>query len=296
MRRLEVTAAGRWFLAFTIIMGVTALGSSNNVLYLLEALLLGSLLVSGILSERIIYQLSVEFIRRPATAGEPVSDRIRVRNTGRFAHYCVEVGEWRQGRFYPVAFIPVIAPREERVIAASLTLPARGIHRWDGVAVATAFPFGFARKVYVMKEPGERLVWPRRERRDAERDMHESGSKNRAGHQFAEGEVRPMTHEDDARGVVWTLSAKGSQWMVRSRRAEDRSPELALDLRCEAGEEFEKKIVRAASPFFVTHTEQDSSTLLLIESSGRRKIIGRKRVLDTLATIRAEGRAEGKAS
>src|SRR4051812_25592145 len=97
MRRLQITIAGRWFLALTIALGVVSLASGNNVIYLIESLLLSGLILSGILSERAISGLTVDIIRKPALAGAPNRDLVRVKNRKKHPIFCVEIGEWRNG-------------------------------------------------------------------------------------------------------------------------------------------------------------------------------------------------------
>src|SRR5262245_9769047 len=108
MRRLQILPSGRWYLALTLGLGIAALSTANNVLYLVESLLLSGIILSGILSERTVLALRCERIKGKAIAGETSGDTFRVTNTRRFTVFCVQVGEWKQGQFIPLFYIPRI--------------------------------------------------------------------------------------------------------------------------------------------------------------------------------------------
>jgi uncharacterized protein (DUF58 family) len=105
-----------------------------------------------------------------------------------------------------------------------------------------------------------------------------------------EGEVRPMNHDDDMRSVVWTLSARGEQLMVRMRATERSMTGLMLDLRAEPGAGFERSVSELASLIYAAPAaDAESVTLTLVGPGGRRTIHGRSRVLDLLATVQPMG-------
>jgi uncharacterized protein (DUF58 family) len=291
-RRLEVTYAGYWYTALTIGIGVVALLSGNNVLYLIESLLLSGMIFSGVLSERAISAVNVEILRSPVIAGEPARDRVRITNRRRFPVFCIEVGEWRGRRFERVAFAARIGPRSSVLLPSSAIIADRGLHRWERVAVATRYPFAFARKIRFVEGPGERLVWPGREggaSADRSASSHAAGS--RGGDDFAEGEVRPLTPDDDYKGVVWTLSAKGGDTYVRTRKSEQKSPEVRIDLRAAPGVEFEQNVRIAAQPFHRQSNGDGSGSglLIVLDHDGRRVVRGRFQILNWLALTKAVG-------
>lgn len=291
MRRLSITVAGRWYVALTIGLGVAALASGNNVVYLIESLMLSGLIFSGILSERTVAAIEIETIRAQAVAGEECSDRIRVRNTSRAPIFCVEIDEWHDKKYQPLAYVPRIEPHGSVVVPAGRAFAQRGSHRWDGYAVATSYPFGFARKIRIEKESGSRLVWPARlgMRHGDHRDAH--GERQAfAGTDVAEAEVRPYVIGDDPRLIVWTLSARGTEPMVRLRRRNQGSATATLDLRQGSGEAFENAIREAARQFHEQETEGEA-VLTLVGRRGTRKVRGRKQALDQLALIEPEGAA-----
>jgi uncharacterized protein (DUF58 family) len=301
MRRLEVTFAGYWYTALTIALGVVALMSANNVLYLIESLLLSGMIFSGVLSERSVAALEIEFRRSPAQAGSAHYDTVRVKNRSRFTLFCVEIGEWREDGFFCSAYLPRIEPRAELLVSSRMEFRQRGVHRWQGIAVATSYPFGLARKVRILGGPGERLIWPERALSHAIHTASgEQGARGRVGQEFSEGEVRAYTYEDDCRSIVWTLSEKGMGPMVRTRKSKQAHSRVVLDLRAEPGQEFEAAVVRAAQPFYRSHYSsggrqavQDAaqdleSSLIIVDDTGNRVFQGKVPALNQLAIVQAK--------
>jgi len=286
IRKLELSKSGKWYVVLTIGLGVTALATGNNVIYFIESLLLAGLILSGVLSEQAISSTRVEFLRVQARAGQPTQDWVVVTNQSRLPLFCIEIGEWNGGKFKPMAFVPKIEPRDTARAKSDQILPERGVHRWDGFAISTSMPFGFARKTKVVKIPGERLVWPAAEKslENAPPKLDSTIGRRSTESDVVEGEIRPYDLSDDARMIVAKLSARGSGPMVRNRRPVLEEPEILLDVRGPGGSGFEKKVRETAASFYRT----DRADLVVIHRNGRRKYSGTKHALNTLALVQAE--------
>jgi uncharacterized protein (DUF58 family) len=288
VRRLEISRSGKWYIALTIALGVTALASGNNAIYLMESLLLAGLILSGVLSERQVSAVRIEFRRLQARAGEPTEDWIIVRNESKKTLFCLEVGEWNRARFQSLAFFAKIRAGETVRARSSQIVARRGIYRWDGFAIATHYPFGFARKIKVVKIPGERVVWPApigiRRRRDTE-PTGERGARNREM-DVVDGEIRKYDWTDDARLILANQSIRGAGAMVRNRRPVLKEPEVQLDLRVVGGEPFEASVRTASAVFYRSET----ADLVLVHAKGRKKVTGKQAALTALALAVPEGR------
>jgi uncharacterized protein (DUF58 family) len=289
MRRLEVTFAGYWYTALTIGLGVVALISGNNVLYLIESLLLSGMIFSGVLSERTVSSVEFELRKGEAVAKAVVQDVIWLRNRSKWTLFCVEIGEWREEGFVCAVFIPRIKPMSEIQVRSKLEYSQRGIHRWNGLAVATSYPFGLARKIRVLSKPGERLVWPE----DSSSKSRSSGDivqgiGVKVGHEYSEGEVRAYTYEDDCRDIIWTLSEKGMGPLVRPRKSGQINLRAVLDLRTEPGPEFETAVLQAAQVFY--RQADSEGSLIVIDEGGSRSFQGKVSSLNFLAIVNAKPR------
>jgi len=286
IRKLDVTRSGKWYIALTIALGVTALASGNNAIYLIESLLLAGLILSGIQSERQVSAVRVEFIRVQAKAREATSDWIVVHNEDRRTLFCLEIGEWKNGVFHTLAFFPKIRGLETVRTRSTQEIPRRGTYRWDGFAIATSYPFGFARKIKVVRKPGERVIWPTpisTRRKNGSDPVGERGNRN-PEIDVVEGEIRKYEWTDDARMIVANQSLRGLGSMVRNRRPVLKEPEIVLDLRKECGDAFENSVRKAASHFY----QAENADLILLNAHGRKKVIGKQAALTALALAEPE--------
>lgn len=286
IRRLEITRAGKWYIALTIILGVTALASANNAIYLMESLLLSGLILSGLQSEKQISSVKIEFLRVQAKAGEPTTDWVIVKNDAKKSLFCLEIGEWRDGKFYTLAFFQKIRGKETVRTQSKQEIRKRGTHRWDGFAVATSFPFGFARKIKVVRRPGERIVWPSPLpilKNDGDHQTGQRGNRN-SEIEVVEGEIRKYDWTDDARMIVANQSFRGLGPMVRNRRPILKEPEIVLDIRQNPGEGFELAIRKASTAFY----QSENADLVILQGKGRKKIIGKQAALTALALLEPE--------
>ena len=104
-RRLKFTREGKFFLGITFGVGFAAINTGNNLLFLMLGLLLALMLVSGVMSELSLRELTV--VRRlpmRAQVGRPHLVEIEVFNhKGRVPSYAIEVEDLREIRPPPGA-------------------------------------------------------------------------------------------------------------------------------------------------------------------------------------------------
>jgi uncharacterized protein (DUF58 family) len=81
----EVTKAGVVYVLVTLVIGIAALNTGNNLLYIVVAAMLAAILVSGIVSALVLRSLELD-VRLPehVFAGRPVVGRVALRNPRRF--------------------------------------------------------------------------------------------------------------------------------------------------------------------------------------------------------------------
>src|SRR6187455_1946398 len=92
-RRLRLTREGRFFIIITIGIGLAAVNTGNNLLYLLLGWMLSTIIASGILSESTLRKLKVER-RAPAQvfANRPFLMEVAIENPKKhWSSYSVEV-------------------------------------------------------------------------------------------------------------------------------------------------------------------------------------------------------------
>src|SRR5438132_8780531 len=99
-RSLRLAPEGLRFLLLTLSMGVAALNTGNNLLYLLLAMMLSLIVMSGILSEHCLKNLIVRRTIPPHIfAGRPAMAAFSVRNgKGRFPSFSLGVMDVADGK------------------------------------------------------------------------------------------------------------------------------------------------------------------------------------------------------
>jgi uncharacterized protein (DUF58 family) len=81
----EVTKAGVVYVLVTLVIGIAALNTGNNLLYIVVAAMLSAILVSGVVSALVLRGLELEVcLPEHVFAGRPVVGRIVLRNPRRF--------------------------------------------------------------------------------------------------------------------------------------------------------------------------------------------------------------------
>lgn len=272
-RRLELSTAGKWFVGFTILLGVVAIYSSNNVIYLLESLLLSCLIFSGVISEYTVSRIQVRREVRETFANSPSRDLWVLKNPTIFPLYCIEVGEVKEGNFQSLAFCVFLPGRSEVRVTSSQIFSERGRYDWNGIGVATSFPFGFAKKIRVDIVPGSRIIWP-----EISNDKGIVPKESRSEFEVVDGELEEIEPWGDIRKIHWPSSGKSNRYFSRPYRPAKSADEIELSL--ENRNQWEKEISKTA--FFF---QRGGRTLILRNGSRSQKISGKVRVMDTLALL-----------
>jgi uncharacterized protein (DUF58 family) len=270
-RKIQISTGGKWFLLFTVLLGVAAINSGNNVIYLIESLLLSALLFSGILSEFTVSRAGLRRVPSQAVAGELTRDLLLIENRSWFPLYCVEAGEWRGGEWHPLGFALIVPPRSELRLHSGQRLEKRGRHAWDALAVATSFPFGFARKIRILASGGSRIVWPA-----AEPSAGFGG--DRGEWDWESGEIEEVEPWEDISRLHWPTTARSGRPMARTRRRQPAADEAELDL--DISGDLEEKIRRASG-----RLQADARRLAIKEDGRVRRIEGARLALDELALM-----------
>jgi uncharacterized protein (DUF58 family) len=235
-RTLRVTRAGRTYLVLTFGIGLGALNTGNNLLYLLLGVQLATIVASGILSEASLRGLHVRRLGAEAPhAGEPFVYRWGI-SRRRGISFALTLSE-AQPDLEGSATLTILPPGSEVVVRGRLTAPRRGPYPLLGVRVTTTFPLGLFKKGRLLELPGELLVYPRRVPAPLTELPREGGFGDQPARRFRrEGDgdaagLRPLRDGEDARRVHWLKSASGGQLLRVERDAEEtRSVMLHLDV------------------------------------------------------------------
>ncbi len=130
----DVTRAGIIYALVTLVIGIAALNTGNNLLYIVVAAMLAAILVSGIVSAWVLRWLELD-VRLPEHlfAGRPVLGRIVLHNPR---------------RFLPSFSIRVVSARKKR---------KKPVKQWQWESTTFAFPFNRPSEQQWLRLPDRRL-------------------------------------------------------------------------------------------------------------------------------------------
>ncbi|MGB8331720.1 MAG: DUF58 domain-containing protein [Polyangiales bacterium] len=221
-RQFRLTREGRAFLFVTLGVGLAAVNTANNLLYLVLGLLLSLLLVSGVLSDLALWKLQIKRIlpTRLFAGTRALVDVTAINEKRWLSSVSVEAIEELEGvETKPVRFLRV-APGGSEVASYGFEAKRRGIVELGTMRVITRYPFGLIEKGYTTFLPDEVVVFPRlldqiaapavRPMPGDTAPMHRTGR----GSEFA-GSVRFFREGDEARDIHWKRTASRGDLVVR---------------------------------------------------------------------------------
>lgn len=305
--RLRLRAGGAVFCLGTVLIGLAAIDSDNNILLILFGLCLGAILVSLLSGWRTLRGLSISRLAPDiAVAGQPMELRYTVTNhrgwwPAREIHVCEIFGPHPPAA-KPETYIPFLRGGEAVTLTAPALSKRRGRIVLSCIQVSTSFPFGIFVKVIRHRAEDEIIVFPTLGRlrgnpleRSKLADAADGGAmlvRGRGDDEFYG--LREYRQGDNPRRIHWRRSAHTGQLMIREM-ARTRDPQLwcVIDTRIDpADAEQREKLettISAAATVICDVLEQGTRVglicsgdplLVLPPGAGRHR---RKRLLRELA-------------
>lgn len=294
---IRITKVGLWYLVLTILVAVPAANTGNNALYLVEAFLLGLLVVSGLASRQNLRRLDLVF--EPPTeiyAKQPFSLRYEVHNRGRFmSRRLLVVAGMGEGKPRLIPHIPVEGTHRGLL---EMQVEQRGIHRVPHLHFSSIFPLGLFRKGLRYRIDLEFLVYPEIDTSGIV-SVEQLGGEGElpsidAGAGYDLLSLRRFREGDDRRGIHWKQTARTGN-LIFMERAADRGRRLSIQLDNAVGKltdtddaaRFERMVSRAAT--VAHHCLRNDYEVELITRSGLvpfgRGGLHRRRILEHLALL-----------
>jgi uncharacterized protein (DUF58 family) len=247
--RYRITRGGLLFTLAVLLVAAAAILSANNLMYLILATMMSTLLVSGFISRLCLAGLELDLILpEHISAGRAARAKLFVRNLkGWMPSFSIQVTGVPEralaalGRplersailtmpvYFPV--IPGGAMLEESV---DVKFDRRGTQRQNSFVFTTRFPFGFLDKIARVTLPREVLVYPNIEPQPGFAELLTAIVGEIETHMVGLGRdfyrIRPYEAFESARHLDWKASAHTGDLQVREfAREQERAVEVFLD-------------------------------------------------------------------
>jgi len=251
-RQLKTTRIGKIYIALSVGVGIAALNTGNNLLYLMLGLLLSFIVSSGILSELNIRHLTLSrILPSNPRAGEECIVLYEIQISKGFA-FAIEIHE--KNELFPAkAFLASINNEHPAIVTAKCNAPRRGPLKLGDIQVSTCFPFGLFIKTRSFHVPETLLVLPKPIhihpkviQASSQKLFNGSLNSNPNSHKNGSGDVWgivDLPEGNDAKHIHWLKSATTGKLMQMMREPEnshvyrlqlEASSSLSvLDRRCE---------------------------------------------------------------
>ncbi|HWM91483.1 MAG TPA: DUF58 domain-containing protein [Thermoanaerobaculia bacterium] len=228
---IRITTVGLWYVLLSIVVAIAATNTGNNSLYMVMAVVLAVLILSGILSRENVRGLEIElqppgevFANRPFSVGFTLKSRSRL-----FPRWFLLFTVSRSAQPMLVPFLP----KQGRSVGhLEMMIQKRGHHRFPHAHVSSLFPFGFFRKGVRYPVDLDLLVFPEvfeagaMNRPEAVHQMGEDASR-RAGWGHGLHSLRQFRQGDDPRSIHWKQTARTGS-LVYMERESEQSRRLAI--------------------------------------------------------------------
>jgi len=229
--RFRLTREGWVYISGVFLLGLAALNTGNNLLFLILSALLAGILMSGVLSTIVLTgnELEIE-LPEQIFAGQPALAMLTLHNRKEtLPSFSLRVNPDSKQEVQPVFSDPVYFPYVPRNSQArqrvELLFPRRGLYRQDAFVLQTRFPFGFLEKWRKVDSPVEALVYPPVEPTEEFYEILpmvsgevESVHRGRGHDLYA---IRDYQNADSARHVDWKATARTGELKVREFARED---------------------------------------------------------------------------
>jgi len=213
-----------------------AVVSANNLLFLILATMMATLLISGLVSRLCLAGLELDFhVPEHIPAGRSVPAKLYVRNhKWLMPSFSIRVEPLRAAGLEAGVYFPLIPAGSTVEETVRVRFPARGAYRENGFAFSTTFPFGFLEKIARVTLRREVIVYPSVDPQPGFDDLLAGIAGEIETHYRGLGRdfyrIRPYEAFESARDLDWKASAKTGALQIREfAREQEQTVEVFLD-------------------------------------------------------------------
>lgn len=222
--RIRPTKVGLWYVLCAVLVGVAATNTGNNALYIVLALMLAILVVTGTVSRVNLRRLRCELEAPEAIyAKRPFHLRLTARNGGRWLpRWLLVFSVSDQAQPLLVPYLPRYGRSKGFM---EVILPTRGRHRFRWVHVGSIFPVGFFHKGMRYPVDVEVLVFPELYPAASVSPVltgaRGEGDSRKVGWGHDLHALRSFQQGDDPRGIHWKQTARTGDLVYTEREIEE---------------------------------------------------------------------------
>jgi uncharacterized protein (DUF58 family) len=237
--RYKVHIGGIVFTLAILLVAGAAILSANNLLFLIVAAMMATLLVSGFISRLCLAGLELDFqVQEHVPAGRTVDARLSVRNHKWFIpSFSIRVEAIRDPQsplLKSGVYFPLVVSGKTVEAVVDLSFPRRGVYRQNSFAFSTAFPFGFLERTARVTLHREMVVYPCIDPQPGFEDLLADIAGEIETHYRGLGRdfyrIRPYEALESSRHVDWKASAHTGSLQIREfAREQEQTVELFLD-------------------------------------------------------------------
>ncbi len=306
-RSLRFTKEGTRYTAILFLIGLAAINTGNNLLYLILAMMLSLIIISGLMSESTLRKL---YAQREFPShifmGTTVKVRISIENKKKYLSSYSFTVEELSSEDVNTSGAYVLKVTDKTTVNSKYTFKKRGVVKLNTLVFKTRFPFGLFMKGRTTTAESEVVVLPRL--RPLKKDelsllsLQSSGTA-RPGQRGTGSQLyglRDYNLTDDSRYIHWKASAKSGKLVVKEYEKEtEKKIRVVFNNLSDDPKRFELEVEKAASLVNYYITELGYSVGLRTLSgtdipcaSGEEQLM---RILHNLALIEPgdkKGRAE----
>jgi uncharacterized protein (DUF58 family) len=222
-----------------LVVGLGAVVSANNLLFLIAAAMMATLLVSGLVSRLCLAGLELDFlVPDHVPAARSVPGKLYVRNQKwlmpSFSIRVEAIRDPGSPRLRSGVYFPLLAAGVTAEETVDVRFPKRGVYRQNSFAFSTSFPFGFLEKTARVTPRREMIVYPAVDAQPGFDDLLAGIAGEIETHYRGLGRdfyrIRPYEAFESARHVDWKASAHVGSLQVREfAREQEQTVEVFLD-------------------------------------------------------------------
>lgn len=227
--KISLTKTGYLFIGLSLGVGIAALNTGNNLLYLIFSLMMSFIILSGVLSNATLIDLQIQSsLPRRLFAHQEILIPIEVSNLKkRFTSFSLSiVPDGKDLASENAFYILKVGPKESHSGHVSVSFQTRGRVSQPGYRVETYFPFGLLKKSTLVHENAERTVFPEiRDLRLSDMALGQSQMgetlnhrKQNSGNPYG---LRNYVQGDSYKRIHWKSSAKTQTLRMKEFEAEE---------------------------------------------------------------------------